>query len=108
MRLFFEKDLETIRVAYQQISSQVARFTFVRFILLFILVISVAQAFEQINTTEIRKKRDAIVALEQQIEDLKKMLNQSQAPTQHSGKGGKEPMEGLGAKATAPEIPTQT
>src|SRR5215510_15144849 len=109
MRLFFEKDLETIRDANQQISGQVARFTLVRFILLFILVISVARAFEQINTTEIKKKRAAIADLERQIGDINnKKFYQSQAPTQLGGEGGKGLMEGSGAKATAPEIPAQT
>jgi len=103
MRLFFEKDVETVRTAYQQLSDQVNRFTFVRFILLFILAISFARAFELINTAEIGKRQAAITDLESKIKNLNERLNQPQAPTQPGEEGRHEPSERSAVRPYAPE-----
>ena len=63
---FFEKDVETLRGAYQQLSTQITRSDFIRLVVLFIMITSFARAFELINTAETNQKQRTIRVLEEQ------------------------------------------
>lgn len=102
----FEKDIETLREAYQQLSSNVLRFGVIRLSILFIMIVSFSRAFEQIDSREVKKKQEEIQNLEQGLfaknrdtQDLKKELDDKRrefnrlwaANSNWSGKPKQEP-----------------
>jgi hypothetical protein len=67
-----EKDVEALREAHQRLSTYITRFGLVRLSILFITIVSFSGAFDQINASDVRKKRD-------EIEDLRTDLYRKEA-----------------------------